>query len=215
MPPFSRLYSSIIDLFFKQLYHQFAWGYDWVAAAVSLGEWNSWTHAALPYLHGPRVLELGFGPGHLQVSLQKREIWTVGIDESWQMASQAICRLKQLNLNPRLINGYAQFLPFSSLSFEQVVATFPTRFIFNPITLTEIQRVLAPGGTLVTLPIAWITGRGFLHRMAAGLFHLTGQSPDLDDNLTLPFIQAGFLIRLEQIQLKSSKILFIIAQKPR
>jgi ubiquinone/menaquinone biosynthesis C-methylase UbiE len=131
------------------------------------------------------------------------------------MASQAILRLKHLNLSPRLVNGYAQFLPFSGLSFDQVVATFPTRFIFNPITLAEIQRVLTPGGTLVTLPIAWITGRGLLHRMAASLFHLTGQSPDLDDNIALPFIQAGFLIQLEQVQLNSSQILFIIAKKPR
>jgi len=214
MPPFSRLYSSFFNLFFKLLYHQFAWSYDWVAAAVSLGEWNSWTQATLPYLQGPRVLELGFGPGHLQVSLQESEIWTVGIDESWQMASQATLRLKYINLNPRLVNGYAQYLPFSSLSFDQVVTTFPTRFIFNPITLAEIQRVLTPGGTLVTLPVAWITGRGLLHRMAASLFHLTGQSPDLDENIDLPFIQAGFITHLEQVQFKSSQILFIIAQKP-
>ncbi len=95
MSPYSRLYSSFFNHFFKLLYHQFAWSYDWVSGAVSLGNWNSWTRAALPYLQGPRVLELGFGPGHLQVALQKREIWSVGIDESWQMASQAVLRLKQ------------------------------------------------------------------------------------------------------------------------
>jgi len=82
------------DCFFNLLYHPFAWTYDLVAAIVSLGRWQDWLMQAMPYLSG-RVLEIGFGPGHLQVALNEAGMQAFGLDESRQMGRQARRRLWQ------------------------------------------------------------------------------------------------------------------------
>jgi len=64
-----RLPAHLVVSAFHLLYHEAAWAYDAVAAAVSLGQWRAWGAAALPFLPGPRVLELGHGPGHMLIAL--------------------------------------------------------------------------------------------------------------------------------------------------
>ena len=78
---------------FHLLYHQFAWAYDAVSAAVSLGRWCDWGMAALPFLSGPRVLELGHGPGHLLAAMAGGEWRVTGLDLSPQMGFLARRRL--------------------------------------------------------------------------------------------------------------------------
>jgi ubiquinone/menaquinone biosynthesis C-methylase UbiE len=87
-----RLFLLLLRPIYYLLYHQFAWAYDFVASLVSLGQWRDWVRTALPHLNG-RVLELGFGPGHLQVEMQKRGLIPFGVDESRFMARQASQRL--------------------------------------------------------------------------------------------------------------------------
>ena len=216
---FNRLVLSLLRLFFSLLYHQFAWTYDWVAAAVSLGRWKDWLLTTLHYVNGGRVLELGHGPGHLQKALRNRKVISVGIDESPQMGKLASSRLKELGFTPLLVRGYAQSLPFTDSSYHQVVATFPTEYITATATLYEIHRVLMPGGRLVVLPAAWITGRVWTDRLAAWLFRITGQSPDRDDfqekSIFDPLIDAGFHQVGAQWQVvRSSQVLIILAEKP-
>ena len=199
--------------FFYLLYHQFAWTYDLVAALVSLGRWRSWVSSVLPHLDG-RVLEIGFGPGHLQQSLNGRGLTAYGIDESRQMAAQANRRLHRHHYPANLACGFAQQLPFPKNSFDTVVATFPTEYIFQLQALREIRRVLAPSGSLVVAPTAWITGTGLLERLAAWLFTVTGQAGAIE--ATLPGMQArirsaGFSVRYELVELKGSRVLLIIA----
>jgi ubiquinone/menaquinone biosynthesis C-methylase UbiE len=76
---------SILRLFFRLLYHQFAFTYDLVAAAVSFNHWKDWVLSVVPFIDGDRVLEIGHGPGHLQRVLLSRGLIAVGIDESAQM----------------------------------------------------------------------------------------------------------------------------------
>ncbi|HEX9029072.1 MAG TPA: methyltransferase domain-containing protein [Anaerolineales bacterium] len=173
----NRLLIPFLRFFFKLLYHQFAWTYDWVAAIVSLGQWKSWVLSALPYLHGPRILEIGHGPGHLQVALRQRGFQPFGLDESRWMSRLAYLRLSRSGFIPVLVNGYAQFMCFPNASFDQVVATFPSDYIYDSHTLAEIRRVLTPGGELLVLPLAWLTSPLLLHRLAARLFIVTGESP--------------------------------------
>jgi len=214
-PPLAaRLTSRVLPLFFRLLYHEFAWSYDLVAATVSLGMWKRWVYSALPYLPGPRVLELGHGPGHLQAALAHREVFAAGLDESRQMGRQARARLRRLGYPQRLLNGYAQRLPFTANTFHQVAATFPSDYIVQPDTLAEIRRVLLPGGELVVLPFAWHTGQGALHRLAAGLFRITGEAPDWDQAFVEPFRRAGFQTRLEWHTLPNSRLVILRARKP-
>ena len=197
------------------LYHQFAWSYDFAAALVSLGHWNDWVRTALPHLEG-RVLELGFGPGHLQRLLFERGIQPFGVDESRQMARQAQRRLRKADHPPHLARGRARSLAFPEAVFNAVVATFPSEYIFEPEALHEIRRVLIPNGKLVIVPMAWITGTKPLERLASWLSRITGETAALENILPAMkarFTAGGFEVRHEMVEAPGSRVLVIIAEK--
>ena len=199
--------------FFHLLYHQFAWTYDFVSGVVSIGMWQSWITAMLPFLEGPNILELGPGPGHLQLALARRGLISFGLDASPQMTRMAALRLLKQKEKPRIINGYAQFMPFQDAAFHQVLATFPTDYIFMPDTIAEIDRVLVPGGSCLILPAAWITATQFPFRWAARLFELTGQVPDTLPDWSDPFERNGFFTTLIPVELERSRLIILRARK--
>jgi len=232
---------SLLRLFFRLLYHQFAFTYDLVAAAVSFNRWNNWVLSVLPFIEGNRVLEIGHGPGHLQRALrngsgQKRDLLAIGIDESAQMGRLARRNLTrrgfssalptsssavQQNTSPahpaytqvNLTRGVAQLLPFPNGSFDTVVATFPTKYITDPDTLAEVKRCLCNGGRLVVLPVA-LPKNPFL----VWLFKVTDQSPveTLDvikSDLKEPFVAAGFKTEVKTLDGKSGILLIVLAEK--
>ncbi len=204
-----------MTLFFRLLYHPLAWSYDLVAATVSLGRWKGWVKESLSLLAGPRVLELGFGPGHMQTYLEKAGFSPFGLDESRQMVRQARQRLARLGQNPRLARGVAQRLPFAGESFDSVIATFPTPYITHPETLNEIQRVLAPEGRLVVLMTAWITGQSPSERIMRWVFNVTGESPPENieiAKITKPYTEAGFEASVRFVELPGSRLMFILAK---
>ncbi len=210
-----RFLVRLFRFVFTLLYHQFAWSYDLIAAIVSLGRWQDWVMTVLPHLDG-RVLELGFGPGHLQVALHEKGVQAFGLDESRQMARQAAGRLARAGFSARLARGCAQALPFPAEFFDHVAATFPSEYIFDPRTLAEIHRVLKPGGSLVIAPVAWITGGRLLERMAAWLLRLAGL--DLAARSWRPviearFIAAGFEVRSEIVKAPGGQVMLILARK--
>lgn len=208
-----RILAYPLKIFFRLLYHEMAWSYDWVAGIVSLGLWNQWVLSVRPYLKPGRVLELGHGPGHLQAALLRDSISSFGLDRSPQMGRQAQHRLRRAGLNPALINGLAQAMPFPANTFDQVVATFPSEYILEISTIQEIYRVLKPDGCAVILLFAWITGHSLPEKAAAWLFRFTGESPDWDERALAPLRQQGFESHAIQVPLKSSRLLLIEAHK--
>jgi ubiquinone/menaquinone biosynthesis C-methylase UbiE len=212
-----RILTGFLRIFFRLLYHSFAWSYDVVAWIVSLGRWNTWISSVIPFIEGRRVLELGHGPGHLQADLAGAGILAFGLDESRQMGRQAYRRLKRIT-QPKLTRGRAENLPFPSSAFDTVVSTFPSEYIVLPETLREILRILAPGGRLVILLAAWFSGKGWLERAAAFLFKVTGQVPSSNNqfqDLLRPFTAAGYSARLEWKDIQSNRLLVVIAEKPQ
>lgn len=215
-----RLLAPLLRIFFRLLYYEFAWSYDWVAWLVSAGRWQSWVHSIMPHLRGGRLLELGHGPGHLQAALADNHKFVIGVDRSPYMSRQAARRLRQAGHQPRLVNSYAQSMPFPQAAFEIVFSTFPSEYITHPETLAEVFRLLAPGGRLVVLPGAWITGKSLTERLAAALFRLTGQSPPQDiSEATQPFLErlekVGFSAQSWTETTPSGVLLFIAGEKPQ
>lgn len=153
------------------------------------------------------------------MALSEIGIKTIGLDESPQMSRQANRRLIAKGFQPFLIHGLAQSLPFSDSHFRQIVSTFPSEYIYHPKTLLELYRVLRPGGELLVLPVAWITGPKWYDRLAAALFRVTGQSPetyspDFIEKLISPFLESGFITRTEMVNCESSLLLLLHATKP-
>ena len=294
-----HLLAPLLRTFFKWLYHRGAWSYDLVAAVVSLGRWQGWVYSLLPRVHGQRVLEIGYGPGHLLAALSDSDRQVVGLDASPQMARLVRRRLQRVGTpsaatpgfgyaqsepagtlggadihpaprppsipnrrsssgnaatlgdanthpaprhpsssstpdfgyaqskspqnvagkraSPDILIGYTQKCPFAANSFDQIVATFPTEHIFTPQALSELRRILRPGGELLILPMAWITARSLWGRAAAGLFRITGQNaPQNTDWQALfepRFTAVGFSLQIEMLSQPGSQLLLLTARK--
>ena len=203
---------AFLRFFFRLLYHPFAFTYDLVAATVSFGRWKDWILEVIPFIAGTRVLELGHGPGHLQRVLLSRSMVTVGLDESPQMG-----RLAKRNTDgsARLTRGLAQQLPFASGSFDTIIATFPTEYFVDPSTLEEVKRCLDNGGRFVVLPAA-MPRNPFL----SWLFKFTEQAPAeamkiVQEKLEKPFLEADFHVETHVLELRSGRLIVIVATPSR
>jgi ubiquinone/menaquinone biosynthesis C-methylase UbiE len=222
-PLLSSYLSRFLKFFFHHLYHNFSWGYDLVSGIVSLGMWNKWVRSCMPFIRGPKVLELGHGPGHLQTALMETGFEVFGLDESKQMGRQASKRIKKYWMKSKDITVYAQLpslvrcltqtIPFQSSSFQSVVATFPTEYIFDPVTLSEVHRILDPSGQLIVVFSARLPDDKLPQRFATWLFHVTGQTGDWHDNLTQVFRRNHFEVSLEWVTVRSNRVLIVIANK--
>jgi ubiquinone/menaquinone biosynthesis C-methylase UbiE len=205
--------------FFYNFYHTYAWTYDFVAALVSIGRWNDWIQTVIPYIQGNSILEVGHGPGHLQDLLIAENRLIVGLDESPQMGQLTKRRLEKAgHFKKNLTCAIAESLPFADGTFDTVLSTFPTEYIFDPQTLSAIYRVLHKNGRFVVLPSVWITGQKFLDKSAAWLFKITGQSPSISkciirDRINQLLEEAGFKSKFRTIEIKSSTVLLVIASK--
>lgn len=199
-----------MQVFFHLLYHPLAFTYDLVAAVVSFGQWQNWIQSILPFIEGRRILELGHGPGHLQRILLNLGLIPYAIDESAEMGRLA---RKRLGPSHKLSRAMAQSLPFQSDSFDTVISTFPTEYIFDGHTLSEAKRVLRPTGRLIVLPAAWPK-----NEFLKWLYRITGETPfDLNGvlitRLVQPFKDAGFDTETQIIEVKSSNLLIVMAKK--
>lgn len=211
MGPAGRLWRAFLRLFFRLLYHEFAWAYDLVAWVVSLGRWEGWGRAALPHLQGKRVLELGHGPGHLLAAMEERSFQPVGLDRSPQMGRQAGRRLKRAGLAIPLVRARAQALPFHTASFDSIAATFPTEFILDSDTLQEVKRALKPHGRAVVVASAIPDDRGILSRFLRWLYRVTGQEGPAPGRFEPLLAEANLTPRFIQKQTDGGKVKLVLA----
>ncbi|MDX9991142.1 MAG: methyltransferase domain-containing protein [Anaerolineales bacterium] len=213
-----KLIRAFMRFFFHHFYHSLSWTYDFVAAVVSVGRWRDWGRTTLPHLTGTRVLELGFGPGHLQSALNAAGFQTIGLDESRQMCRQAAANLSQKGFPLRLTRGQTESLPFASDSFDSLVATFPSEYIVAAETLSEAWRVLKSGGRLVVALSALPGSASLPDRAAAWLFRVTGQggmiTGEIEDRLKAYFTAGRFTVSLIRAEVRQSTVILVVAEKP-
>ena len=206
--------SRFLRLAFRLLYNELAWTYDLVSWSVSIGQWRSWQRTALPRLREGRVLEIAHGTGDLLLDLHEAGLAPVGLDLSPAMGRLARKKLRAHGVGLPLVRGRVQALPFASQAFASLVSTFPAEFILEPAAAAEFYRVLAPGGVLVIIPAAQITGPALPDRLAEWLFRVTGQDAEARaaprEN---PYTPAGFSTRIEHVRLPRSVVTVVIAEK--
>lgn len=239
----------IVKLGFRLLYHELAWSYDLVSWLASRGLWRRWQRAALAFLPAEgRFLEVGFGPGHLLLDLAcgpsqtqvgrpvrlahqggaSAQAWPAvrqvfGLDLSPAMLCLARRRLARQTLSVPLVRGRAQALPFASGTFDAVIVTFPTPFVYDPAWIQDLARILRKvrrtgddarrgGGRLVVVEQAEFTGQGLLNRFLEWLYDVTGQrgpSPDLLSRLE----EAGLVAWGEMVRVNGTEVRLVVAEK--
>jgi ubiquinone/menaquinone biosynthesis C-methylase UbiE len=197
-----------------RLYTRFAWSYDFVAWFVSLGQWKRWQVVGIERLPPGPSLEIGHGPGHVLIRLLRSGRAAAGVDPSRQMSRQAARRLARARLARPLVRGRAQSLPFASEAFRGVISTFPSSYILDPQTASEVWRVLRPGGSFVVLPGATLTGRSLPDRFAAWLNRRAGQAEELPEGWRSVFEGKGFQATLDRVPTEHAQVLCITAVKP-
>lgn len=213
-----KIIERVFTFIFNLLYNQFAWSYDLIAWIVSSGLWKKWVFSSLAELpeHG-RILELGFGPGHLQLQGTINKSNMFGVDMSPNMVKLCAKRLSTANLPLQISRADAMQLPFESKVFSAAIATFPAPYIFAPQTLIEIYRVLQTDGTLLIVPTAWSTSKAPLQRFFSWLFNLSNNSTNSpEDNFSAVLERLekhNFTVTHKIINVKKSKVLFFSAVK--
>ena len=142
-----RFFNDVIYEGFPAAYNALDW--------LTFGAWWRLVRQALAYVPpGGRVLEIGFGPGRLQVELARRADVCLGLDLAWGMCRFSRRRLLQAGLPSRLVRGSVFTLPYPSDSFDTVVSTFAfSGFPEGALALDEMVRVTAAGGCIVLVDI--------------------------------------------------------------
>jgi ubiquinone/menaquinone biosynthesis methyltransferase len=134
----------------RRLFATIADRYDFITIAFSYGQDRRWKRRliALAQLRpDDRVLDLACGTGDLLFAAADRASLAVGLDITPRMLQLA--RAKRLSL---VVAGDMLALPFPDRSFTVVTTGYGLRNVPDlPAALAEIQRVLVPGGRLLSL----------------------------------------------------------------
>jgi len=138
--------------------------YRFASTVPFAGQWRVWQRLILPRISGLEVLELGCGLGDLLADMLKAGYACRAVEHSPQMVEAARDTLRHRRVGEAacIIQGTAQSLPFSSHSFDTVVSTFPSEYIYDPETISEVERVLRPGGRLIVIEGANLLPVGFI-----------------------------------------------------
>jgi ubiquinone/menaquinone biosynthesis C-methylase UbiE len=200
---------------FRLLYHELAFTYDAVAWLVSLGQWQAWGRTALTQVRGPRVLEIGHGPGYLLIALARSGRQAMGIDLSPQMGRLAQQNMRRAGVRVPQVRCRAQALPFRSGEFDSVVSTFPSDYIANMATLREVQRVTNERGRLIVVFGAQLIGHEPSKVLIEWLYRLTGQREAKFDDEESIFDRVGMPARIETETIGASTVTLIVAEKPQ
>ncbi len=198
----------------------------WLASTIPFaGQWRTWQRLVLPRLVGHDVLEVGCGIGTLLADMATAGYRCTAVDRSPQMVAATRDRLRRRKLLGRtpVHNADVQALPFADASFDSVVSTFPTEYIYDPATMREIRRVLRPGGRLiVVLSAGLLPGSLLLAPLVALQALVYGRGPSGGSGCAvaraaqaqLPLAAGGMEARAECVRGPFWEAYIVIGEKP-
>lgn len=216
MTRLADLWWRLVSFGFRLLYGELSFTYDLVSWIVSLGAWRDWQRCVLDHLPAPGagiVLELAHGTGHLQVELRRRNYAAIGLDASPWMGGRARATMRRAGMQADLFQAQGQQLPLPAASVAAVLSTFPTEFIVHEATLREVYRTLKPGGVLVIVPSAELTGSGLLARFLEWLYQVTGQRGGSLQHFVDRIAARGFDVAVVPHVLKRSRVEVVVARR--
>ena len=158
--------------------------------------WKTWLKRARPHITGPRVLEVSFGTGFL-LTQYAGEFDTDGIDYNEKMVAVASENLKRKGIAARLRQGNVEALPYEPDTFDCIVNTMAfSGYPDGHRAMSELHRVLKPGGRLVIIDIEFPADRNWL---GMGVTRLWAALGDLIRDLGKLLHEFGFDYTEEEI----------------
>lgn len=138
---------------FDAFYSRFAKAYDWLVRFTPL--WRNWLDNVLPWIQGPRVLEVSTGTGYL-LTRYAGKYETYGIDLNPDLALITRKNLLRSSQESQIQVANVESLPYPGATFDSIVNTMAfTAYPDGRRALNEMSRVLNPGGRLVILDISY------------------------------------------------------------
>lgn len=172
---------------FDRLYSRFARAYD--LAVKFLPTWRRWLIQAIPHIEGPRVLEVSPGTGWLLTQYADR-FETHAIDLNRDLVEIARANLRKAGIEADVRVGNVEELPYPEASFDTVLSTMAfTGYPNGRRALSEMVRVLRPGGRLVIIDVNYPADGNRLGRALVELWKRTG---DLIRDMRALFAELGF-----------------------
>jgi demethylmenaquinone methyltransferase / 2-methoxy-6-polyprenyl-1,4-benzoquinol methylase len=127
--------------------------YDRYASLLSFGQDPRWRRFLVSRVDaGPDdvVLDVATGTGAVALELLRQKgCRVVGVDQSAGMLAEA---RRRVDGRVRLVEASAEQLPFADAEFDGLTFTYLLRYVDDPAaTLSELARVVRPGGTIAAL----------------------------------------------------------------
>jgi demethylmenaquinone methyltransferase/2-methoxy-6-polyprenyl-1,4-benzoquinol methylase len=150
--------SSAETEFAVKLFRGLPPSYDLLAEVLSFGQNARWRDELLRHAAAGnplRILDVATGTAGVAIGIAKRTAAHItGIDVSEEMMQIGRRRVEAEGLQSRidLQAARAEALPFADATFDAVSFTYVLRYVIDPAaTITELARVLRPGGVMAGL----------------------------------------------------------------
>lgn len=193
---------------YDQMYTFFAGVYDLVVKMFPV--WKNWLRQALPHLQGPKVLEVSFGTGYL-LTQYANKFETYGIDYNEKLVLVAQNNLQKKGITATLQKGDVKSLPYDDETFDCIVNTMAfTGYPDGLKAMSELHRVLKPGGKLILIDIDYPKDRNWLGMKMTRMWAALG---DIIRDMEPIFRQFNFEYTDEEIGGFGSVHLYVATKK--
>jgi demethylmenaquinone methyltransferase/2-methoxy-6-polyprenyl-1,4-benzoquinol methylase len=151
------------------VFESIASNYDFMNDVLSFGRhraWRSFTMQKMSLAEGQTAIDLCCGTCDWTIALAKasRNGPIAGLDFSKNMLSYGQQKINELKLDKQiaLVHGNAMMLPYQNNSFDYATIGFGLRNVPDiDVVLSEMTRVVKPGGKVVCLELSKPTAEPF------------------------------------------------------
>jgi len=193
--------------------------FDWVLNLLGYGK--TFKRLALELaeiVDGEKVLDVGCGSGTLLIEAKMRypDADCVGIDPDKEILQLAERKLEQAGVKARLVQGFAQELPFPPAAFDLAISTLIFHHLSTPVkrdAIKEIYRILKDKGRFMLADFGQpdsIFVKLLLN--LGGIFDGTSNMKDnIEGNLPVFLEETGF--KVTQLEARYRGVQFWLATK--